>query len=126
MPNTTGRAWIAVVLWVAIQLTLTSLPGKDIPIDLPHPVDWLGHLCMYAGLGFLVARGAWLRAWPPRWLIWIGVAISLGAALDELHQIFVPGRDAEVTDWLADTVGASAGLVVGMRVMASRFAAWLR
>jgi VanZ family protein len=58
--------------------------------------------------------------------VWIGVALSLLAALDELHQLFIPGRDAEVSDWLADTVGATAGLAVGSRLMASRFAAWLR
>jgi VanZ family protein len=126
MANISSRPWVAVVVWVVIQLTLTSLPGKDIPFDVPHPVDWLAHLCMYGGLGFLIARAARLHGLSLRWLIWIGVAISLGAALDELHQLFVPGRDAEVSDWLADTIGSTAGLAVGTRVMASRFAAWLR
>jgi VanZ family protein len=125
MAKPTRRPWAAVAIWVAIQLTLTSLPGKDLP-GLPHPLDWVGHLSMYAGLGFLIARAASLRGWPPRWMIWVGVALSLGAALDELHQLLVPGRDAEVTDWLADTIGAAAGLFVGGRVMASRFATWLR
>ena len=113
-------------VWVAIQLTLTSLPAKALPVDLPHPVDWIGHFGMYGGLGVLIARAARLRGWSPRWLIWAAAALALGAALDELHQLFVPGRDAEVTDWLADTVGATAGLVVGTRLMASRFGSWLR
>jgi VanZ family protein len=126
MANSIGRPWAAVAVWVAIQLTLTTLPAKDIPVDLPHPVDWLGHLLMYGGLGFLIARAARLRGWSARSLVWIGVALSLLAALDELHQLFIPGRDAEVSDWLADTVGATAGLAVGSRLMASRFAAWLR
>jgi VanZ family protein len=126
MAGANGRQWAAVVLWAAIQLTLTSLPGKDVPVALPHPVDWAGHLLMYGGLGFLVARVAQVRGWSLRSVIWIGVAISVGAALDELHQLVVPGRDAEVGDWLADVAGAAAGLVVGMRLMASRFATWLR
>jgi VanZ family protein len=123
--SATGRQWVAVLLWAAIQLTLTSLPAKAVPLEVPHPVDWLGHLCMYGGLGFLIARAARLQGWPLRWLVWIGVAIALAAALDELHQLLVPGRDAEVTDWLADTAGSSAGLLVGARLMASRFSTWL-
>ncbi|MCE8429709.1 MAG: VanZ family protein [Candidatus Methanoperedens sp.] len=29
----------------------------------------------------------------------------LFAALDEVHQAFVHGRDANIMDWLADAVG---------------------
>jgi VanZ family protein len=32
------------------------------------------------------------------------------AILDEIHQIFVPGRSAEVRDVLIDTLGACFGL----------------
>jgi VanZ family protein len=41
---------------------------------------------------------------------------SLYGASDELHQYFVPGRSAEVADWVADTLGA---------LVAVLFAAWL-
>ena len=54
-----------------------------------------------------------------------GVAESR-AALDELHQLFIPGRSAEVSDWLSDTLGASLGLYVGRRLMISRLGRWLR
>lgn len=126
MTNGTGGGWAAVVVWIAIQLTLTSLPGASIPVSINHPLDWLGHCAMYGVLGALVARVAMLRGWPRRRVFLAAALIVLGAALDELHQLFIPGRDAEVSDWLADTVGATAGLAVGSRLMASRFAAWLR
>ena len=32
------------------------------------------------------------------------------AATDELHQVFVPGRSAEFTDVLLDSLGALAGI----------------
>ncbi len=121
-----GRGWAAVAVWIAIQLTLTSLPGSDIPVSLAHPLDWVGHFCLYGGLGALIARVGVLRMWPWRRLLLVGVLISVGAALDELHQLFIPGRDAEVFDWLADTLGASAGLTLGVQVMRSRFGTWLR
>ena len=34
---------------------------------------------------------------------------SLYGATDEFHQSFVPGRDSDVLDWVADTLGAALG-----------------
>jgi VanZ family protein len=121
-----SRGWAAVALWLALQVTLTSLPGKAIPVALPHPLDWAGHFCLYGGLGALIARAALLHRWPLRRLVWAGVLLSTWAALDELHQLFIPGRSAEVSDWLSDTLGASLGLYVGRRLMISRLGRWLR
>jgi VanZ family protein len=126
MTNGTGGGWAAVVVWIAIQLTVTSLPGAAIPVSINHPLDWIGHCCLYGVLGILIARVAALRGWPRRHLLIAALLISLGAALDELHQLFIPGRDAEVFDWASDTVGAAAGLTVGVQLMKSRFATWLR
>lgn len=126
MTESRGGGWAAVVVWIAIQLTLTSLPGASIPVSINHPFDWVGHCGLYAVLGLLIARVAALRGWPRRHLLVAAVLISLGAALDELHQLFIPGRSAEVLDWLSDTVGAMAGLTVGVQLMKSRFATWLR
>lgn len=119
-------AWIAVGLWLVLQLTLTSLPGKDIPIDLPHPIDWVGHFGMYLGLGSLIARAASVKGWPGRRLLWVAAALSLLGALDELHQLFIPGRDCELGDWIVDTLGGGFGLLIGSRIMASRLGSWLR
>ena len=124
--GTTDRGWVAVALWLALQVTLTSLPGKAIPVAAPHPLDWAAHFCLYGGLGALVARAGALRAWPLRRVVWAGLALSAWAALDELHQLFIPGRDAELGDWLSDTLGASLGLYVGTRLMTSKAARWLR
>lgn len=37
---------------------------------------------------------------------------SLYGFSDEWHQSMVPGRDADVKDWIADTLGASIALCV--------------
>ncbi len=39
------------------------------------------------------------------------IIASVYGALDEIHQIFIPGRFAEVLDWLADTAGAVLGVL---------------
>lgn len=122
----TRSAWTAVGLWLVLQLTLTSLPGNDIPVSLPHPIDWLGHFSMYFGLGFLLARVGALRGWPVRRLLLVAALLSVFGALDELHQLFIPGRDCELGDWIVDTLGGSLGLLTGTRIMASRVGRWLR
>ncbi|MDR2898141.1 MAG: VanZ family protein [Spirochaetaceae bacterium] len=51
------------------------------------------------------------------------IACGYGAA-DEIHQYFVPGRDCNVWDWIADTIGAFAGsgaVVWGMRGLLGGF-----
>jgi VanZ family protein len=126
MTNRTGGGWAAVVVWIAIQLTLTSLPGASIPVSINHPFDWVGHLGLYGGLGVLLARVGSLHGWSRRRLLVVAALVSLGAALDELHQLFIPGRDAEFFDWLADSIGAVTGLTVGTWLMNSRFKTWLR
>jgi VanZ family protein len=30
-------------------------------------------------------------------------------AFDEIHQIFIPNRSAELLDWIADILGATSG-----------------
>jgi len=126
MTGRLGNGWAAVVVWIAIQLTLTSLPGAAIPISVNHPLDWVAHCCLYGGLGVLVARAASFNGWPSKRLIVTALIISLGGALDELHQYFIPGRDMEFGDWVFDTIGAIMGLAVGAWMMRSRFAKWLR
>jgi VanZ family protein len=34
---------------------------------------------------------------------------SVYGVIDEVHQYFVPGRDCNVWDWIADTLGAILG-----------------
>ena len=76
-----------------------------------------GHLTEYAILSFLLWRGCRkpVKNDPRRW-DWrhAGMALVLAAtysASDEIHQAFVPSREARVTDVLIDTVGATIGLV---------------
>lgn len=67
-----------------------------------HGLDKVVHFSVYALLGTLVCRLA------PGWR---GAGFSLLIVsgfgfTDEWHQSFVPGRQAEFADWVADTLGA--------------------
>ena len=122
------RAWLAVGGGVAIQVLITSLPGRDVPISAGHPWDWFIHAGMYGGLAFLVVRAQTLSAWgrARRRLVWTGVVLSAYGALDEVHQIFIAGRDGSPSDWAFDTMGVAAGLFIGSWLMVSKAAKWLR
>lgn len=39
---------------------------------------------------------------------------SLYGAVDELHQATVPGRSADVADWVADTLGAAFAVTLAV------------
>jgi len=92
----------ALAIFVASsQSRIPSLPGR--------PSDKLLHAAAYAVLSLLViaaaAKGRW-RAVTGRVVLASAVACVLYGVSDELHQRFVPGRDASVGDVAADAVGA--------------------
>ncbi|PNY82844.1 antibiotic resistance protein VanZ [Deinococcus koreensis] len=70
---------------------------------LAHPLDWIAHFLAYLALGFSLGRATGRPGLALVIAVWWG-------ALDEVHQAFVPGRDAGVQDWLFDLAGASLGV----------------
>jgi VanZ family protein len=101
-------AWSPALAYMALIWWLSS-----VPITLPLPsIPWrdkLAHAIEYFSLGLLVARAV-RGSWP---LLVTGRALLLAALItagwgyvDEVHQAFVPGRDANAADLLADAIGA--------------------
>ena len=109
-------ATIWVVLLVGYWLTLltaTHLPPAYLT-ELPRTSsDKLLHAGAYAVLAFLLAA-AWHASMGRLnnrhfWFAWWAI-VAFGV-VDELTQLLV-ARDAELGDWLADAVGAAAGLAM--------------
>jgi VanZ family protein len=126
------RRWWPVVAWWVFQFTLTTLPGGMFPtLNTRVRLDWIAHFGMYSVLAGLLVRATLmdtvLGAQPLRRLMLMGLALSVLGALDELHQFAVPGRSAEVGDWIVDSIGVAAGLALGTLLMRTPWAArWLR
>jgi len=87
--------------------------------------DKLQHLLAYGALGLAVGLWAspvfWERR-PALTLLWVTLAGSVYGVIDEFHQYFVPGRDCNVWDWIADTLGVFLGALaikIYMRVFKS-------
>jgi VanZ family protein len=97
-----------ILYWLALAVA-THLPKPpDIPLEQG---DKLMHFAAYALLAFLAA-GCWSAYRSPlrkHHLFGLFVVLSLYAAVDELTQIPF-GRQADVLDWLADTIGVACGI----------------
>ena len=97
-------------------LTATSIPGAFIPVIGPRNTDKVVHLFMYGTLSFLIARALDDPPKAHRLRAFLGgllFCVAMGAA-DEWHQLYIPGRSAEVNDWLADSTGGLVGAAAWM------------
>ncbi|WP_276955518.1 VanZ family protein [Allomeiothermus silvanus] len=99
--------------WMGVIFYFSSQSGDR--VGLPSPWDKFVHAGVYGLLGWLLGRGSGHPASEgpsaPGWrrYSW-GWAIAVAYGLsDEFHQSFVPGRQADALDLLADSVGAFLG-----------------
>ena len=98
-----------VVYWVALCIG-THVPGGF--VGTPLVSDKTLHFLAYAGLSFLIATLLPLLGIRDSRVYWTALLVAVGyGAIDELGQIPIPGRTADVVDWLADVAGAVAGVV---------------
>lgn len=109
------------VAWMALLFFLSHQPRLPAP-SLFSAQDKLVHALAYGALGVLLLTSQSLRPGGYRWRqIAVSVLIaSLSGASDEWHQSFIPGRNPEFGDWLADTVGALIAVLVAARLLGRR------
>jgi VanZ family protein len=115
----------AALLWGLFLLALTSWPSPpEVPIvSLIPNFDKLVHAVLYGVEGFLLYFAV---AWPgPRRFSWlrvlvIGGALAVWGTLDEVHQVWIPGRSMEAADALTDAVAGLGGAVVASGVSVRR------
>jgi VanZ family protein len=106
------KAWAPALAYMALIFVLSSVHLQvEVIDDLPFK-DKLVHTLEYAVLGGLCAHAS-QRTWPlhaPLRAALVGafLAVAFGVS-DEVHQSFVPGRNADLWDIVADTLGASLG-----------------
>lgn len=100
------------VFWVALTLTLTSVPNPSPHLSLPF-WDKIAHFGFYGVAGILCAlwRRESGRGSAGSILFVIAFAALLGA-VDEIHQQWIPGRSMEFLDWVADVTGGTTGALV--------------
>jgi VanZ family protein len=73
------------------------------------------HFLFFGAIAFFL----WI-ATAKRWPLAIWALVLLVGAMDETRQYYIPGRHADVNDWLADGFGAAAALMVAQRIEQER------
>jgi VanZ family protein len=88
--------------------------------------DKFQHLLAYAVLAAAVGLWASPAFWKRRSLAVLSLTAlvsSVYGLIDEVHQYFVPGRNCNIGDWIADTLGAFLG-ALGMMIFLTQL--WRR
>jgi VanZ family protein len=102
--------WAPAVIYMAL-IFYSSSQSDPAPALTQHVWDKLLHASGYGVLALLYwwALGGETLTLRATALAAILLA-SAYAASDEVHQLFTPGRNADVNDWMADTLGAALAI----------------
>jgi VanZ family protein len=116
------------IFWSAIIIILLSIPGSDLPeetsfLSIPYFDKWV-HLGIFALFVVLwcwylsTRRPVTRRTGSFIWITIIG--ILLGYMMELVQKYFVPNRDYDLWDVVADGIGAIAGLLLSLKIFAKK------
>lgn len=98
---------VLTLLYGLLILGLSSIPSTSFPDLSIWTMDKLIHFAEYSILGFLFLMG-----FPVKKGNFIAILFLSGiafGAFDEYYQSYIPGREMDFKDWLADSIGFISG-----------------
>jgi VanZ family protein len=113
-----NHTWCLISLWGPVIITMAAIFYVSSMHQAPLPgglSDKYGHSLAYFTLGLTVVRA--LSGGLPRLITarvaMLAVAITVAYGVtDEMHQMFVAGRSADIADVYADAAGAVAAAIM--------------
>jgi VanZ family protein len=114
------------IAWFFVVAVLTLMPGSDVPeigwMDVIPNFDKLVHAGLFGGLVFFFCLPYFKSSFSERQKInhFIRITIAViiwGITVEFLQKYFIPGRDFELLDWAADSVGALIALWLSIRIL---------
>ena len=106
--------YVPLILYWIMLFTATSLPAANLPSVAIS--DKIKHFGAFFGLSVLLSLTLLYQnknlLFKNYFLAAALVISSIYGLLDEIHQSFVPGRNSEFLDWIADSLGAAVGVFV--------------
>ena len=98
------------IFWALLIFISSSIPSQDLPKIGILRFDKIIHFLIYLILAYLCNRAVRNQNRYPalrkHHLAFTVLCTLLYGATDELHQLFVPGRECSLLDLTADLVGA--------------------
>lgn len=111
--------WRRLLAWAPALTLMAAISFLSHQPEWPEAAqgfpDWLLHGGAYALLTLLNWVGltcAGFQRTTAAHVLWALLGASAFGALDEVHQGFVPGRQASALDWVADSAGAVVAALV--------------
>ncbi len=103
---------ILAALMVVLSAAVLYVGGaQPVAVGLfPEPWDKVAHLVTFAVVGMAAGLAGGMRGWRMALCCVVG-ALFVGG-MDELHQMFLPGRSASWSDLAADAAGGLLGAAV--------------
>ncbi len=114
------------IAWFFVVAVLTLMPGSDVPeigwMDAIPNFDKLVHAGLFGGLTFFFCLAYFKSSLSHRQKINHFIRITLaaivwGITVEFLQKYFIPGRDFDLLDWAADSVGALLALWFCIRML---------
>jgi VanZ family protein len=114
------------IAWFFVVAILTLMPGSDVPeigwMDAIPNFDKIVHAGLFGGLAFLFClpyiKSPFSSQQKKNHFIRITLAVIIwGITVEFLQKYFIPGRDFELLDWAADSVGALIALWLSIRIL---------
>lgn len=106
--------------WLTLFI-LTSLPGRSLPKVILILTDKAKHLIAYLILSFLLNFAIHFQKKFKKFNNHSGISafmiIAVYGLLDEIHQIFIPGRYFEWLDFLSDLIGGLIGILAAQWII---------
>jgi VanZ family protein len=114
-----ARLYIAIA-WTLIVLVLLSLPGNLLPDEAAFRIpnlDKLVHICLFGGFVFLWGLYVNSKKFKPKknlqiFFILFIIASLLGIGMEYVQKYFIPFREFELGDIIADLIGS--GIAYGI------------
>lgn len=101
-----------IIYWITL-LVLTTLPKVPFPKVFKF-FDKVEHFIAYAILAFLLSLALHFQKkyihFSKQFILYAFVFCAGYGILDEIHQLFIPGRYFDMLDWAADLAGTGLGL----------------
>jgi VanZ family protein len=112
--------WAPVALLLGFEFWLSSRPPSAFPSLLSFEGgDKIEHAAYFFLTGLMAVRAVrfgehWSRT---KTAVFLVLAAALWGCSDEIHQSFVPGRDVEIGDVVADVAGVAIAVLLGERLL---------
>ena len=109
---------VSVIRFFDVREAFSEAEIREISSALNSIVRAGAHFAIYGVLGFLIALllGEY-RVYGAKRIIYSLIWSFIYSCTDEIHQSFVPGRSAQISDIITDSLGAFSGAMLASIIL---------